>query len=192
MGFLGDLGLQTANSLVNSVGSMLGTNYAVKKQKELMDYQWNNYQSPSAQVRNMAAAGINPAVALGNQAPVISSSPSVPAVEAPQFGIGTSSLTDLSNYIKSLADAKKAGADTNLAEKEAEVKKIESERQEFELNLRKLFGPKQEFINLSTAAANLRLATLSGDNAQIQKKWVYIPKQKRLLLLRLRSINETC
>lgn len=182
MSFIEDFGLQTANGLVNSLASMVGTNYAAKKQKELMDYQWNNYQSPAAQVRNMAAAGVNPAVAFGNQAPIISSSPNVPSVEAPQFGIGTTSLADLSGYIKSLADAKKAGADTNLAEREAEVKKIESERQEFELNMRKLFGPKQEWINLSTAAANLRLATLSGDNAQIQKEMGVYTKAKEAAL----------
>ena len=66
--------------------------------------------SPQAQVRNMAAAGINPAAAFGNQAPVISGS-QMNLPQNPLGGIGTSSLNDISNYILSQAQAKKAGVE---------------------------------------------------------------------------------
>ena len=98
MGFLGDLGLQVAGGAINSILGKSSADQAFERQKELMDYQYKKYTSPQAQVSNLAAAGINPAVAMGNQSPVFSSAPTPGAVAPAQFGIGTTSLSDLSQH----------------------------------------------------------------------------------------------
>ena len=63
MGFIEDLGLQATGGFLNSIGSFLGMKTSGQQQKELLDYQMNTYYSPSAQVKNLATAGLIPAAA---------------------------------------------------------------------------------------------------------------------------------
>lgn len=160
MSFLGDLGLQFAGGAINSLSSLFSSGQAFKRQKELMDYQmklqdeqFSKYYSPQAQVSNLAAAGINPAVAMGNQSPVFSSGPSsvspgsvVPA----QFGIGTTSLTDLAQYLLGKAEAKKAGVETKNIDVDTEAKK-------FEFELSKWFSAPEKLANITLAWKNVML-----------------------------------
>ena len=162
MAFIEDLGLSAANGFINSIGSLAASNFSVNKQKELLDYQMNKYYSPKAQVHNLAAAGINPAVAMGNQSPVFSSGGSMPNVASPLFGIGTTSLTDLGNYIKSMSDAKKNSADTDKALAETDAIK-------FQNDLQKEFGYQKWTTDLALAYQNVLLAQKTNDIKEQEK-----------------------
>ena len=61
---------------VNNIVNRSNMRQQVEQSKELMDYQWNKYQSYAAQVRSMQAAGLNPAAMYG-QSGTSSASPSV-------------------------------------------------------------------------------------------------------------------
>lgn len=173
MSFLGDLALAAAGPVINSVGSLIGMNTSASKQmdlqKDLMQYQWNNFQSPTAQVKEMAKAGINPAVAFGNGAPSMGSFNQAPALSPPSFGIGTTSLTELANYMKSLADAKKAGVDTKVGEEEVKNKQIERQVMEFNLDIQKMFGKEFKSVELAQAYRNLLLLSDTHDLNELEK-----------------------
>ena len=162
MGFIEDLGLQATGGFLNSIGSFLGMKTSGQQQKELLDYQMNKYYSPSAQVKNLAAAGINPAVAFGNQSPVFSGGGSMPNVTPPEFGIGTTSLTDLGNYIKAMSDAKKNSADTDKALAETDAIK-------FQNDLQKEFGYQKWTTDLALAYQNVLLAQKTNDIKEQEK-----------------------
>ena len=127
-----------------------------------MKYQWDNFSSPSAQARSYAAAGFNPAAALGN-GNITSSSPSAPSVTSPQFSLGIENLSELGSFMKSVADAKKAGVDTHLSEQEIRNKQVQQKRDEFELDLRKTFGKSESVLNLANAYQQVLLAQDSHD-----------------------------
>ena len=104
MGFLGDLGLSAANGVLSVVGNQIASNTARKN----LDYQMEKYYSPKAQVNNLAAAGINPAVAFGNQSPShLFRWWTIADASNPLAGIGTTSLTDLANYMNAKANVRK-------------------------------------------------------------------------------------
>lgn len=161
-----DILLGAGGNLISSVGSALFGNALGRANEEKM---WNERYSPQAQVRNLAAAGINPAVAMGNQSPVLTSGGQINPVPVSPFGIGTTGLAELGSYLKAAADAKKAGVDTRSAEEDIKLKQIEQSRNQFELKLRQQYGLKQAAQDLSLAEANVRLAQLSGDNAEMDK-----------------------
>lgn len=173
MSFLGDLALEAAGPVINSVGSLIGMNTSASKQmdlqKDLMQYQWNNFQSPTAQVKELAKAGINPAVAFGNGAPSMGSFNQAPALSPPSFGIGTTSLTELAYYMKSLADAKKAGVDTKVGEEEVKNKQIERQVMEFNLDIQKAFGKEFKSVELAQAYRNLLLLSDTHDLNELDK-----------------------
>lgn len=158
--------LGAAGNLIGSVGGALVQN-ALGRANEKR--QWDEYYSPQAQVRNLAAAGINPAVAMGNQSPVLTSGGQMQMPDVPNLGLGTTALSEIGNYLNAVANAKKAGADTRSSEEDVKLKQIEQSRNQFELQLRQKYGLKQAAQNLSLAEANVRLAQLSGDNAEIDK-----------------------
>ena len=59
MSFLGDLGLAAVNGGISLLGNKISSDTA----KDNLDYQMDRYYSPSAQVRNLATAGLIPAAA---------------------------------------------------------------------------------------------------------------------------------
>ena len=95
------LGVLGGSALLGLGGSLIQSSEGRKN----LDYQMEKYYSPEAQVRNLAKAGINPAVAFGNQSPVFSSGGQMQMPEAPNFGVGTTALNELGNYMKSLAES---------------------------------------------------------------------------------------
>lgn len=102
IGALGSIG----SSFLNAAFNRSAMNDQIAASKELMDYQWQKYQSPLAQVNALAAAGINPAVALGQGGSGYTATPSaaMPTSVPPQIG----GISDLGSFVKALADAKKA------------------------------------------------------------------------------------
>ena len=117
--------LAVAGNAIGNIGSSLIQNVLGQKNEER---QWNRYYSPRAQVQNLAAAGINPAVAFGNQSPVLSSGGQMQMPDVPALGIGTTALAEIGQYINAAANAKKAGVDTRSAEEDIKLKQIEQKR----------------------------------------------------------------
>ena len=171
MSFLGDLGLAGVNAGLSLVGNEIANNNSRKN----LDYQMDRYYSPQAQVRNLAAAGINPAVAFGNQSPVFSGGGSMQVPANPLAGIGTTSLSDLANYINAKSNAKKAGAETRNLDIDAEAK-------QFELDLAKIFKAPEQFAALTLAWKNVRL---SDDDHSI-KEWT---KEKEKALAQTQGVQ---
>lgn len=171
MSFLGDLGLAGVNAGLSLVGNAISN----KNARDNLDYQMDRYYSPQAQVRNLAAAGINPAVAFGNQSPVFSGGGSMAMPTNPLAGIGTTSLSDLANYINAKSNAKKAGAETRNLDIDAQAK-------QFDLELAKIFKAPSEFAALTLAWKNVRL---SDDEHNI-KEWT---KEKEKALAQTQGVQ---
>lgn len=146
MGFLGDLGLSAANGVLSVVGNEIASNTARKN----LDYQMDKYYSPQAQVKNLGAAGLNPAVAFGNQSPTFSGGGQLQMPSNPLAGIGTTSLTDLANYMNAKANVKKAGADTRKSDAEADAISFENE-------LNRIFKQPERVANLLAAYKSIQL-----------------------------------
>lgn len=153
------------NAISGITGSVIQNDMARKN----AEYQWDRFYSPRAQVNNLAEAGINPAVVFGNQSPVMSSGGQLTMPDAPALGLGTTALAEIGQYINATANAKKAGVDTRSSEEDIKLKQIEQKRNDFELRLRNQFGLKQAAQDLALSEANVRLAQLGGDNAELDK-----------------------
>ena len=163
-GGLGALG----GALINGSIGLIGQNQQINKSKELLDYQWNKMYSPLAQVKNLASAGVNPAAAFGNNAPVLNSGGQLSMPDNAFGGIGTSSLTDISNYLLAKANAKKAGADTRKADAEADAVSFENE-------LNRVFKQPERVANLMSAYKAIQLQ----DDEHSKNEWL-IAKEKAL------------
>ena len=134
---------QVGASLISAAGGLLNNFFAdrsldkqVSAQKDLMDYQWKNYASPLAQAQSYAAAGFNPAVAMGN-GNISTMQPSASAPTAPVYSTGIENLSELGNYMLAVAQAKKAGVDTSKSEQEIKNLEVNRQADEFELQLKK-------------------------------------------------------
>lgn len=153
---LGALG----GSLINGTLGLIGQDRQIQKSKELLDYQWNKMYSPKAQVKNLAAAGVNPAAAFGNNVPVLNSGGQLSMPDNVFGGLGTSSLTDISNYLLAKANAKKAGADTRKADAEADAVSFENE-------LNRVFKQPERVANLMAAYKSMQLQ----DDEHSRNEW---------------------
>lgn len=105
------LGIAAAagGSLIGNILNRDNARKQVKLQKDLMDYQWNKFSSPKAQLDSYAQAGLNPSVVYG-QGGLSTAQPNVSAPALSQFDVGLSGQ-DLTGSILALAQAKKAGSD---------------------------------------------------------------------------------
>lgn len=180
------LGIGAGSAAVNLGGSFLGSLFndnqsakAVERQiqgaKELMDYEQSNYLSPKAQVKNLGAAGINPAAAFGNTAPVnIGGSSVMPNAQPAMMQVGTQSLSDVASLLVGAAQAKKAGADTGKVVEDTKGVVLDNERKAFENDLMKRFGLQKSAAELALAEQSVKLSQASTDVAlqeQSLKKW---------------------
>lgn len=113
LGILGAAGGQVlgsvANSLIGNAQAKSNAQYSMNMQKDLLDYQWDKYGSPKAQLDSYAAAGVNPMVALG-QGSVRGSSPSVPSPQVSTAPVPfDTGLQNMPNAVLAAAEANKAG-----------------------------------------------------------------------------------
>lgn len=151
MGFdIGSLGMSLGESVFNGIASLFGQKVANDQARENFDYQWDKAYSPQAQVRNLAAAGINPAVAFGNNSPVFTGSGQFSIPENPLGGVFSHSLSDIANLYNAKANAKKAGAETKNLD-------IDTQAKEFELNLSKFFSAPEKVAAITLAWKNVML-----------------------------------
>lgn len=143
MGFLGDFGNAAASAAggaaitapLDFVGNLLSSAIGKDNMKE----QWDEYYSPKAQVRNLAEAGINPAVAFGNNAPVMNGAGDFSIPQSPLGGIGTESLNAISNYLLAKSQAKKNKVETEGTELDNIVKSKTQEDRIKEVAIRNKF-----------------------------------------------------
>ena len=99
-----------ANTLLGNSQSKSNTRYSMDLQKSLMDYSWNKYNSPAAQAKAYAEAGLNPAVAFGQGGMSAPVAPNVtaPAVQPSPVDLG---IQNMPQAVLAAAEAKKAGMD---------------------------------------------------------------------------------
>ena len=182
----GALGLGAGSAAVNLGGSFLGALFndsqsakAVERQiqgaKELMDYEQSNYLSPKAQVKNLGAAGINPAAAFGNTAPVnVGGSFAMPNAQPAMMQVGTQSLSDVAQLLVGAAQAKKAGVEVPNIEEDTQGKVLDNQRKEFENKLLTTYGLRRTAAEVALAEQNVKNAFQTGDNLKIDnsiKEW---------------------
>lgn len=163
----GSLGMSAAQGFLNSVGSVVSSKIQSSQQMKDWREQWDAAYSPQAQVRNLAAAGINPAVAFGQNAPVLSSGPSVPSVAAPNIGV--QGLSDVGSYILALANAKLAGASEDKTR--AETAKVFADKDAVELQnqITREYGLKQAAELLAKTSKEVALLASQDDLAKSEK-----------------------
>lgn len=164
---LGSLGMSAAQGFLNSVGSVVSSKIQSSQQMKDWREQWNTAYSPQAQVRNLAAAGINPAVAFGQNAPVLSSGPSVPSVAAPSIGV--QGLSDVGSYIQALANAKLAGASEKKTQVETDRIFAEKDAVELQNQITREYGLKQAAELLAKTSKEVALLASQNDVAKSEK-----------------------
>ena len=125
IGALGSLG----SSFLNGMFNRSAMKDQIEASKELMDYQWDKFQSPLAQVNALAHAGINPSVALGQGGSGFTATPSasMPTSVPPQIG----GISDIASFVKAMAEAKKADVDIKNVEVDTQAKQFELELSHF-------------------------------------------------------------
>lgn len=129
--------------------------YALKMQKELMNYEWKNFNSPKAQAASLAEVGLNPSVAYGQGGMRgIGFSGS-----APELAQVSQSGTDIANNILALATAKKTESDIKKTGQETKNLEVENQAKQFELDLSKIFSVPEKYAGLTLAWKNVALAS---------------------------------
>lgn len=168
-----------AGAGLSTLGSLLGASYSQdynreniglqsKAAKELANYQWQNFSSPEAQVRALNKVGLGVNAFVGGKGQAAQPSVNMPS-SAPISVDGVADLGGIASYIQSVANAKKAGMDTKLSEQEIKNKEVQRQRDEFELQLRKVFGKDQISSELANSYMQLVLASDQSDINEIQK-----------------------
>lgn len=151
----GGLGFLQGSLNQSSAERMLERQIAANK--ELFDYQFEKANSPKAMVRNLTAAGLNPAAAFGNTSPVqIGGSLSSASPANYNLGVGTQSVSDLANLLVGAAQAKKAGIESDSILQDVKAKELQNE-------ILSKFGLKRASVELALAVENVSLAKQSGD-----------------------------
>ena len=108
-------GMAAGNTALNAIGIGQQTGAS----KDLMRYQWDNFMSPAAQVREMAKAGLNPAAMFGDGKGAFAS----PSVAMPSsIPVQMGGVDTLANYVVAKSQAKKNDVDTHLLDIEAQNK----------------------------------------------------------------------
>ena len=173
------LGIGAGSSVLSSALNFLGGNLSFDKQisasKDLLDYQQEKYLSPKAQVKNLAAAGINPAAAFGNTSPVnVGGELAMPTAPNYNFSGATQSLSDVASLLVGAAQAKKAGVEVPNIEAETQGQVLDNQRKEFENKLLTTYGLRRTAAEVALAEQNVKNAFQTGDNLKIDnsiKEW---------------------
>jgi hypothetical protein len=153
----------------NVIQGVLSPALQSKIGKENADWQWNRYYSPRAQVNNLADAGINPAVAFGNQSPVMTSGGQMTMPDMPGLGIGTTSLAEIGSYLNAKASAAKAEKETGKVDAETQMVLSELDAQRLQNELVRQFGQKKWTYDVALAYENVLLARKSNDIKEQEK-----------------------
>lgn len=164
---------------IGALGSLLGASYSqdynrenmglqARSAKELAQYQWDNFSSPAAQVRALNKVGLGVNAFVGGKGQAAQPSMNMPS-SAPIQVDGIADLGAISQYILSVAQAKKAGMDTSLAEQEIKNKQVQQQADEFKLNLAKKYGDDEMAAKVANAYMNLVLSADQSDLNEVEK-----------------------
>lgn len=161
--------LEILGAAGNAIGSIAGSLIQNELGKSNEKRQWNEYYSPQAQVRNLAAAGINPAVAMGNQSPVLTAGGQMQMPEAPGLGLGTTALSEIGAYLQAKQMAAKTEKETGKVD--AETKKLLSEldAQNLQNDLIRQFGSQSWTYDIAQKYENILLARKTNDLKEQEK-----------------------
>lgn len=173
LGIAGSLGVSAGTSLLNTIGDLLTGSSSqerqLKAQEDYLDYYMGKYGTTKRQVEQVTEAGLNPAAIFGNNAPQVMN-PSGGQVSPLQWqGIGTTSMTDLAQYLAGVAQAKKAGVEIPNVEEDTRSKVLDNARKEFENDLLKRYGLQKSAAELALAEENVRLAAATTDVKKQEK-----------------------
>lgn len=113
-------GMNMLGGALNNIVNRSNMSAQVDAAKELMQYQWDKFNSYPAQVDSMTKAGLNPAALLGQGGSGMASGPSVnmPTSQPIDMGLGSNSLV---NAIQTLALAKKTGLESEAQSLQNEI-----------------------------------------------------------------------
>ena len=182
MGIIDQIGSSIASGLSGAIGGLpsagvnlllntVGMNQQKSTSKDLMDYQWKNFMSPQAQVNALAAAGINPAVALGQGGTGAFASPSAAMPSSAPVAVD-----GVSNMISSLTQLKKVDKENELVDQEiyktlAEKGLIEEERhgQVIANTIAFQYGDKEAAARIANLGAEAALAASQKDKVESDK-----------------------
>ena len=168
---LGSLAL--GGTLVNQGLNRSNMDYQAQVSKELMDYQWKNFNSPKAQVAAMTAAGLNPAAMFdGGKGSFASPSVSMPSSQNVSFDpAGT--LSSLSQYLLAKAQAKKAGVEAEGTELDNFVKRATQNERINEIALQNKWTAEQ------TAKISQEIGLMTGQFNEIQQRIENLRSEKK-------------
>lgn len=140
--------------------------------KELMQYQYQNFMSPSAQAHSYAMAGMNPALAMGpgGSGAFATPSPSYSPTPIPML----SGIDQLANATRAYAEAKKAGADT--VGKNLENRIVESSLKDRIDQV----GLQNNWTKEQTAKTTQEFALISGQCNEMQQRIDNMRSEKAL------------
>ena len=147
-------------------------NYKLDDAKDLMSYEWQNFQSPKAQVRALSAAGISPSVAFssGGVGQFATPKPTMPT-DSPFF---VSGVDQFANAVSAIAQAKKAGAET--IGKQLENKVLESSLQD---RIEEV-GIRNNWTKEQTSKTTQEFALISGQCNEMQQRIDNMRSEKAL------------
>ena len=164
-----------AETLAGTIGSgvlnAISSQLTQQQNRRDMDYMQSRYLSPQAQVNNLAAAGINPAVAMGNQSPVFSSGGSLGS-NAPV--LGTQSINDLANGFLAVSQAKKVGL-----EEEAQGLANKLMKDTYKDQVEKI-GLENHWTKEQIAKTSQEIGLMSGQFNEIQQRIENMRSEKAL------------
>lgn len=153
-------------------------------QNQFSEDMYNKYSSPQALVSQYQAAGLNPRLAVdGGQVGSVQASSgssgsapsgamaSMPYQQSPDF---TQGFVNMANVLKSIAEARKAGAETDKIEKMLNVEfdraNIAKEAEQFALGLNIKYQDKERFIQLAIAMNQEGITAQERKNLEEQFK----------------------
>lgn len=195
-------------SLANGIGQAFGANSANYKmrqhqtservasqqwqdqqrrsQNEFVESIYNKYDSPQALVDQYLSAGLNPRLAAGEAGQINASSGSsgsapvggsVPLMNPWSSGF-TSGFVDIANALKSIAEAKRAGADTTLIELNVKGQEIRNEILRVDAEIAKKFAAAKVENEINKIAQDIQLGKASED--KLRKEVELIGKKSKL------------
>lgn len=152
-----NLGFNALGSVVNGLVDNLFYRRNLKlqtdAQKELIDYQ-NEYNSPSAQMARLSAAGLNPNLVYGSQSPAgVSGNASAPAGHAPE----SYNTADVARSMLQLMEMKQSESAINLQNANAEKARADARY------TNGLADRYNELVDVQISEANQRINKMASD-----------------------------
>lgn len=159
------------SGLINNLFYKRNLNLQVEAQKALLDYQ-NEYNSPQAQMQRLAAAGLNPNLVYGANAPAgTSGNASAPSGVA---NPGNYNTADVIQGMMQLQQINQSEAQVNALEAKAELDRANAEYTKTQ-NARY-----NEVVNQNIAESNSRINKAASD-IQLNDSSIQLNSAKKLL-----------